>query len=114
MVACFRGVYANNPTRSINESDTREIGVFFAWCDGEFSNLALFQRGSIIGYQIGSHVAKIFQNPEVYPGILWGFGYFDMNLNGNRNADTIMPAPFHLIILGIKLVDLKMLVPFVR
>jgi hypothetical protein len=114
MVACFRGVYANNPARSINESDTREIGVFFGWCDGEFSNLALFQGGRIIGYEISSHVTKIFQNPEVCPGILWGFVYFDMNLNGNRSADTIMPAPFHRIILGIKLGDLKMLVPFVR
>jgi hypothetical protein len=30
-----------------------------------------------------------------------------MNLNGNRSADTIVPAPFHRIILGINSVTLK-------
>ena len=83
MVAGFWGVYANNPTCSIYEIGTRKIGMFFGWCDGEISNLALFQGGSIIEREIGSHVTEIFQNPEVCPGNLWGFRYFDMNLNGN-------------------------------
>jgi hypothetical protein len=60
----------------------------------------LFQGRSIMRYEIGSPITKIFQNPEVYPENFWEFGYFDMNLNGNRSADTIMPAPFHSIILG--------------
>jgi hypothetical protein len=97
----------------MNEIGTRKIRVFFGWCDGEIPNLALFQEGIIIEREIGSHVTKIFQNPEVCPGTLWGFRYFDMNLNGNRSADTIVPAPFHRIILGMKSGDPKMLVPVV-
>jgi hypothetical protein len=43
----------------------------------------LFQEGNIIEHEIGSPVTEIFQNPEVCPENLWGFGYFAMNLNGN-------------------------------
>ena len=77
------GVNANNPTRRINKGRARKTEPFVCRCDGEISDLAWFQRRSVIGHEIESAAAYIFQNARVYPGHFRGFGDLDSELDGN-------------------------------
>ena len=68
------GVNANNPTCRFNESCTRKTEPFVCRGDGEISDLPWFQKRSVIGHEIDSTGAYIFQIPKVYAGNFLVFG----------------------------------------